>query len=111
MKCLDDPSDELVQSIDYGRCATGTQSVDGTIIEGDSSGDIGLFCAGLLNRLMNTDDGDKLTMIPGEEATMLHVNAGAVQGVTTIDQYVSSDTFSFEGLCLISPGNDCLMIG
>jgi hypothetical protein len=97
MKCLDDPLDALVQSIEYGRCATGTQLVDGSIIAGDSSGDIGLFCVGLLNRLMNTsfDNGGKLTMIPGEEASMLHVNDGVLRGVTTIDQFVSLNTFLF----------------
>ena len=92
MKCLDDPLDALVQSIEYGRCATGTQLVDGSIIAGDSSGDIGLFCVGLLNRLMNTSCS-QLTMIPGEEASMLHVNDGVLRGVTTIDQFVSLNTF------------------
>lgn len=94
MKCLDDPLDALVQSIEYGRCATGTQLVDGSIIAGDSSGDIGLFCAGLLNRLMNTSCS-QLTMIPGEEASMLHVNDGVLRGVTTVDQFVSLNTFLF----------------
>jgi hypothetical protein len=89
MKCLDDPLDEVVQSIEYGRCATGTQLADGTVIEGDSSGDIGLFCVGLLDRLMTTYDEDKLTIIQGEEASMLHVNDGVLHGVTTVDQFVS----------------------
>ena len=51
MECLDDPSDALVQSIDYGRFAQGTQLVDGKMVEGDSSGDVGLFCRGLLRGL------------------------------------------------------------
>eukprot|EP00577_Skeletonema_sp_RCC1716_P026103 CAMPEP_0113385230 /NCGR_PEP_ID=MMETSP0013_2-20120614/7355_1 /TAXON_ID=2843 ORGANISM="Skeletonema costatum, Strain 1716" /NCGR_SAMPLE_ID=MMETSP0013_2 /ASSEMBLY_ACC=CAM_ASM_000158 /LENGTH=167 /DNA_ID=CAMNT_0000267971 /DNA_START=38 /DNA_END=537 /DNA_ORIENTATION=+ /assembly_acc=CAM_ASM_000158 len=51
MECLDDPSDALVQSIDYGRFAQGTQLVDGKVVEGDSSGDVGLFCRGLLRGL------------------------------------------------------------
>ena len=92
MKCLDDPLDEIVQSIDYGRCAIGTQLVDGTVIEGDSSGDIGLFCVCLLNRLMTTYNEDKLTIIQGEEASMLHANDGVLHGVTTVDQVVSLNT-------------------
>ncbi|KAK1732317.1 D-amino acid dehydrogenase [Skeletonema marinoi] len=51
MECLDDPCDALVQSIDYGRFAQGTQLVDGKMVEGDSSGDVGLFCRGLLRGL------------------------------------------------------------
>lgn len=87
MKCLDDPLDDIVQSIDYGRCAIGTKLEDGSIVEGDSSGDIGLFCRGLLPLLLNKYE-DRLTAIPGEEALKLDVKDKVLQGVTTIDQKV-----------------------
>lgn len=102
MKCLDDPSDDLVRSIEYGRCALGTQLLDGTVIDGDSSGDIGLFCQGLLHRLINTFDRDKLMIIPGEEASVLHTNDGVLHGVTTIDQFVSLSSYChFNIMCCV----------
>lgn len=88
MKCLDDPSDSLIGSIEYGRWAMGTKSLDGSIHESDSSGDIDLFCGGLLDGLTR-EYGDRFTVISGEEATMLRVNNGVLRGVTTIDQNVS----------------------
>ena len=100
MKCLDDPSDELVQSIDYGRFALGTKLLlDGSIKEMDSSGDIGLFCRGLLDGLLRTHS-DRFTVIPGEDAVKLEVEDDALQGVTTMDQNVSRSFFVVSGVCL-----------
>ena len=89
MKCLDDPSDKLVQSIEFGRWALGTKLVDGSIKDMDSSGDVGLFCRGLLAGLLKKY-GDRLKLIPGEEATEFQVNdKGRIEGVTTMDEGVS----------------------
>ncbi|KAL9180305.1 hypothetical protein ACHAXT_008275 [Thalassiosira profunda] len=91
MRCLDDPSDELVQSIDYGRFSLGTKLLDGIIKEMDSSGDIGLFCRGLLDGLLKKY-GDRFTVIPGEDAVKLEVEDGVLQGVTTMDQNGNATT-------------------
>ena len=87
MKCLDDPSDDIIQSIDYGRCAIGTKVEGGSIVEGDSSGDIGLFCRGLLPLLLNKYGG-RFTTLAGEDVLRLEVKDKVLQGVTTIDQKV-----------------------
>ncbi len=89
MKCLDDPTDELVRSIEYGRWAVGTRNLDGSVHDCDSSGDIDLFCGGLLDGI-SAEYGDMLDVIAGEEVTMLRVDDGVLRGVTTIDQHVSS---------------------
>jgi hypothetical protein len=89
MKCLDDPSDEIVRGIEYGRWAMGTKGLDGIVNDCDSSGDIDLFCGGLLDGI-STEYHDMFKVIPGEEATMLRVDEGVLRGVTTIDQNVSS---------------------
>ena len=87
MKCLDDPSDELVQSIEYGRWAEGTKLLDGTVKDMDSSGDVGLFCRGLLGHLLKDQ---RLKLITGEEATNFQVDdKGRIEGVTTMDEGVS----------------------
>ena len=99
IKCLDDPSDELVQSIDYGRFALGTKLLDGIIKEVDSSGDIGLFCRGLLDGLLRKHS-DRFTVIPGEDAVKLEVEDDALQGVTTMDQNVSRSFFVVTWWCL-----------
>ena len=107
MQCLDDPSDELVQSIEYGRCAIGTKLPDGSIKEMDSSGDIGLFSRGLLVKLQ-TQYHDRLTVVPGEDASLLQVNRGVLHGVTTVDQHVSRSSmcimFSFPMFFILSYG-------
>jgi len=82
MQCLDDPSDEIIKSIEYGRFATGTRLLDGTIKEGDSSGDIGLFCRGLLHNLLEQYD-DRLTVIQNEEVSKLLLHEGELIGVDT----------------------------
>jgi len=54
--------------------------------------------------LMNSsfDNGGQLTMIPGEEASMLHLNDGVLHGVTTIDQFVSLNKFLFIVIACVS---------
>ena len=89
MKCLDDPSDELVQGIEYGRCAVGTKLLDGSIKDCDSSGDIGLFCRGLLSKLLVESYDSDFTVIPGEDVVKLNVKDKVLQGVTTMSQHVS----------------------
>ncbi|KAL7553511.1 hypothetical protein ACHAWF_016803 [Thalassiosira exigua] len=84
MTCLDDASDDLVQSIDYGRWALGTKQLDGSIKDMDSSGDIGLFCRGLLNKLRSY--GDRFVLISGEEATKVEVRGTMSQGVSSMDR-------------------------
>jgi D-amino-acid dehydrogenase len=91
MKCLDDPEDELIQRIDYGRCARGTQLLDGSIVEGDSSGDIGLFCQGLLHEL-KSEYGSSLTVVHGEETAALENDRDIIHAVTSIDQYGQKNT-------------------
>lgn len=88
MKCLDDASDDLVQNIEYGRFAVGTKLLDGSIKEMDSSGDIGLFCRGLLEKII-TNYGERFTLIQGEEASKLDVKGGVLESVTTTDKHVS----------------------
>ena len=88
MKCMNDPSDELVQSIKYGRFAIGTKSNDGTVANDcDSTGDIDLFCRGLLEKLLAEykDDG-RFSVISGEEVVKLQLDNGILRGVSTIDQ-------------------------
>ena len=85
MKCLDDPSDDLIQRIDYGRCATGTKLLDGSIVSGDSSGDVGLFCQGLLHELKNQYT-NSLTVVHGEETTAIEKSGGMLRKVTSVDQ-------------------------
>ena len=83
MKCLDDRSDDLIQRIDYGRCAKGTQLIDGAILEGDSSGDIGMFCQGLLHEL-KAEYRDRLRVSNGEEAITIEHEKGIVNTVTMV---------------------------
>eukprot|EP00986_Skeletonema_menzelii_P015346 scaffold11548_cov97-Skeletonema_menzelii.AAC.2 len=99
MKCLDDQSDPLVQSINYGRFAQGTKLVDGTVVKGDSSGDVGLFCRGLLSRLQ-CEYGDRFILRSEESVESLVVAKGydcshskkqqqdsaAISAVVTVDQ-------------------------
>eukprot|EP00573_Skeletonema_grethae_P004513 CAMPEP_0201698506 /NCGR_PEP_ID=MMETSP0578-20130828/19583_1 /ASSEMBLY_ACC=CAM_ASM_000663 /TAXON_ID=267565 /ORGANISM="Skeletonema grethea, Strain CCMP 1804" /LENGTH=467 /DNA_ID=CAMNT_0048185067 /DNA_START=61 /DNA_END=1464 /DNA_ORIENTATION=- len=92
MKCLDDPSDSLVQSINYGRFAQGTRLVDGTVVEGDSSGDVGLFCRGLLSRLQ-TEYGDKF-IVRSEENIDSLVLAGCHDSTNNEQQHQDSATIS-----------------
>lgn len=92
MKCLDDPSDSLVQSINYGRFAQGTRLVDGTVVEGDSSGDVGLFCRGLLSRLQ-TEYGDKF-IVRSEENIDSLVLAGCHDSSNNEQQHQDSATIS-----------------
>ena len=87
MKCLDDPSDALIQRIDYGRCAKGTQLLDGTVVSSDSSGDIGLFSQGLLDQLQ-CEYADRLNLVYGEEATKINRDGGAPSGITSMNQNV-----------------------
>ena len=97
MKCLDDPSDSLVQSINYGRFARGTQLVDGTVVETDSSGDVGLFCRGLLSKLQ-CEYGDRFVVRSEETVESLivskdcdsseneqHQDSAAISAVVTVD--------------------------
>lgn len=88
IKCMNDSSDELVHSIEYGRFALGTKSNDGTIAnECDSTGDIDLFCRGLLEKLLteyNKDDS-RFRVISGEEIIKLYLENGILRGVSTID--------------------------
>ena len=94
MRCLDDPSDTLVQSINYGRFAKGTKLVDDTIVEGDSSGDVGLFCRGLLSKL-NCEYSDRFAIRSGESIERLLLakdrndrrnDARGIDAVVTIDK-------------------------
>jgi len=89
MKCMNDPSDDIVQSIEYGRFAIGTKSNDGTIANTcDSTGDIDLFCRGLLEKLLTEykDDG-RFCVISGEEVMKLQLDDnGILHGVSTLDQ-------------------------
>ena len=103
MKCLDDSNDELIQSIEYARFAVGTKLQDGSIKEKDSSGgDIGLFCRGLLYKLMKHYH-HSFTLIQGEEVTMLQVDTekGVVRSVTTINQ--EGDDEAYERLISLWP--------
>jgi D-amino-acid dehydrogenase len=84
MKCLYDPSDQLIQRIDYGRCAKGTKLLDGTIVSGDSSGDIGLFCQGLLHEIKN-EYGDALAVRHGEEITSIEKDGSFIRSVISMD--------------------------
>lgn len=104
MKCLDDPSDELVQSIEYGRCAIGTKRLDGSIKDGDSSGDIGLFCRGLLDKLV-TNNEDRLTVISGEDALQFEVKGDELQGVTTMDREGNRITRDADKIVVAMGGN------
>ncbi|KAL7429734.1 hypothetical protein ACHAXM_001863 [Skeletonema potamos] len=110
MKCLDDPSDALVQSIHYGRFAKGTRLVDGTVVGGDSSGDIGLFCRGLLSRLKSEYE-DRFIVRSGENVERLLLNrdekqnAAAISGVVTIDKNGNRSTIHADRF-VIAMGND-----
>ena len=88
MKCLDDPSDDLIQGIDYGRWAKGTKLLDGSVVSTDSSGDVGMFCRGLLDGMLSMY-GDRITVISGEEVVSLEVDGKILSGVTTLNQNVS----------------------
>ncbi len=92
MRCLDDPSDSLVQSINYGRFAQGTRLVDGTVVEGDSSGDVGLFCRGLLNRLQ-IEYGDRF-IVRSEESVESLVLDGCHDSGNNEQQHHDSATIS-----------------
>lgn len=92
MKSLDDPSDDLVQSIRYGRWANGTRLLDGSISPMDSSGDIGLFCRGLLDQMLS-HYGDRIVIASGEEVTGFDVDGKSLLGVTTLGRNVSTAGF------------------
>ena len=102
MKCLDDPNDELIQSIEYGRCATGTQLVEGTVVKGDSSGDIGLFCQGLLHELKSRY-GDSLTVLHGQETISIERDGDVICGVTSVDEEGKEVTRTTDA-CVIACG-------
>jgi hypothetical protein len=112
MKCLDDPSDALVQSIYYGRYAQGTRLEDGTVKGEDSSGDIGLFCRGLLSRLKSEYD-DRFIVRSGESVERLLLtedeqqqqHAAAISGVVTVDQNGNKSTINADQF-VIAMGND-----
>ncbi len=111
MECLDDPSDELVQSIEYGRWAIGTKALDGTVHDnGDSSGDIDQFCRGLLHKLRE-EYGDAFAVIPGEEATMLHVDGGVLRGVATIDRNGDGRTREADKIVVALGANSASLCG
>lgn len=82
MRCLDDREDDLIQGIDYGRFAQGTLSIDGTVAQMDSSGDVDLFCRQLIGS-MRTAYGDRLDVVAGEEVETLHSRNGVICGATT----------------------------
>lgn len=102
MKCLDDPDDDLIQSIDYGRCATGTQLLDGTVISGDSSGDVGLFCQGLLQEL-KSKYSDSLTVLHREETISIERDGDMICGVTSVDEEGKEVTRATDA-CVIACG-------
>lgn len=52
LDCFNDVNDDIMQSLKYNRTATGTRTHDGRLGALDSSGDIGLFCNGLHEKLM-----------------------------------------------------------
>lgn len=118
MKCLDDPWDELVQNIYYGRFARGTQLVDGsTIVEGDSSGDVGLFCQGLLSQLQcKYGEDDRFIVRSGESVERLELTetddeqpqqaAGSISGVVTVDQTNGNKSTIYADQFVIAMGND-----
>ena len=85
MKCLDDPSDKLIQRIEYGRYAKGTKLVDGTIVEGDSSGDIGMFCQGLLHEL-KAEYQERLSVINGEESIAIENEGDVLNTVISVNK-------------------------
>ena len=89
MKCLDDPSDEIIRGIEYGRWAMGTKGLDGIVNDCDSSGDIDSFCGGLLDGISTEYHHGMFDVIPGEEATTLWVDNGVLRGVITVDRNVS----------------------
>lgn len=87
MKCLDDPSDKLIQSIQYGRFAEGTRLLDGSIKDEDSSGDIGLFCRGLLHQLtIHYEDRFKIASGESVHSFLLTSDKDAIDGVVTVDK-------------------------
>lgn len=90
MHCLDDPTDELIQSIDYGRWAEGTKQLNGSIANMDSSGDVSLFCRGLLENLLSRH-GDRFKLVPSEEVTKFEVDEKKMFGVTCRNQNVSDE--------------------
>lgn len=45
---------------------------------------------GLLDKLLRNYDRARFTVISGEEASILQISEGVLQGVTTIDQNVSA---------------------
>jgi hypothetical protein len=112
MKCLDDPADVLVQGIEYDRWAMGTKALDGTVHDnGDSSGDIDMFCRGLLHKLMEEYD-DVFEVIPGEEATMLRVDGGGVlRGVATIDRNGERRTHEADKIVVALGANSSSLCG
>ena len=52
LDCFNDVNDDIIRSLEYSRTATGTRTHDGRLGSLDSSGDIGLFCNGLHDKLM-----------------------------------------------------------
>lgn len=101
MQCLDDLSDDLIQRIDYGRCARGTQLLDGTIKRGDSSGDVGLFCQGLLHELKKQYTGN-LSVIHGEEVVVIETDKNVVRGITSIDRDKNQQTKQADAIVVAS---------
>mmetsp|Transcript_5190 Transcript_5190/g.10369 ORF Transcript_5190/g.10369 Transcript_5190/m.10369 type:complete len:344 (-) Transcript_5190:742-1773(-) len=94
LQCFEDPTDELIQSIDCGRWAEGTKQLNGSIATMDSSGDVSLFCRGLLKNLLSRH-GDRFKLVPGEEVTDFEVDEKILFGVTSRNQNVS-DKNSFD---------------
>jgi hypothetical protein len=90
IQCLDDSSDDLIQGIEYGRFAKGTRLLDGSMKYEDSSGDVGLFCHGLLHQLIDRYD-DRFTVASEESVDSLllsHDDNGdeQIDGVITINK-------------------------
>ena len=100
--CFKDKSDSIIQSLDYDRTAFGTKTHDGRFGEKDSSGDIGKFCSGLHERLVEAH-GDRYLFDFDTAVDTFEIDDGKV-GSINATQDSNSQTFEADQY-VIAAGN------
>lgn len=80
MRCMDDPLDDVVRNIEYGRFGRGTKKFgESDVNASDSSGDIKLFCEGLAESMLKTG---RLKLMLNTDILSLSTSGRLVTGVS-----------------------------
>lgn len=93
MKCFDNPSDTVIKNIKFGRLATGTKTKDGNLATSDSSGDIGLFCNALADKMSKYAE-KRVVFKLGKTVDCFEVDGNKIVAVTTKDEKGDTNTYN-----------------